>query len=69
MASIRRRSNKWQARVTRRGFTPVTSQCDCGRVAIWSRPINRNYDRLPAEVQAELPLKKVWMLVVEESGE
>ena len=31
--------------------------------------INRNYDRLPAEVQAELPLKKVWMLVVEESGE
>jgi len=31
--------------------------------------IYRNYDRLPAEVQAELPLKKVWMLVVEESGE
>ena len=31
--------------------------------------IYRNYDRLPAEVQAELPLKQVWMLVSEDSDE
>ena len=29
--------------------------------------IYRTYERLPAEVQADLPLKRVWMLVVEES--
>ena len=29
--------------------------------------IYRTYERLPAEVQAELPLKREWMLVVEES--
>ena len=29
--------------------------------------IYRTYERLPAEVQAELPLKGGWMLVVEES--
>ena len=29
--------------------------------------IYRTYERLPAEVQAELPLKRGWMLVVEES--
>jgi restriction system protein len=28
--------------------------------------IYRTYDRLPAEIQAELPLKKVWMLVPDE---
>jgi restriction system protein len=28
--------------------------------------IYRNYEKLPAEIQAELPLKRVWMLVVEE---
>ena len=28
--------------------------------------IYRNYERLPAEIQAELPLKRTWMLVVEE---
>ncbi len=28
--------------------------------------IYRNYERLPAEIQAELPLKRVWMLVYEE---
>jgi restriction system protein len=28
--------------------------------------IYRTYDRLPAEIQAELPLKKVWMLVAED---
>lgn len=28
--------------------------------------IYRNYERLPAEIQAELPLKRVWMLVAEE---
>ena len=31
--------------------------------------IYRNYERLPAEIQAELPLKRVWMLVPEETGE
>ena len=31
--------------------------------------IYRNYERLPAEIQAELPLKRVWMLVMEESVE
>ena len=31
--------------------------------------IYRNYERLPAEIQAELPLKRVWMLVVEEPAE
>ena len=28
-----------------------------------------NYKRLPAEVQAELPLKQVWMLVPEDLDE
>ena len=28
--------------------------------------IYRNYQQLPAEIQAELPLKRVWMLVAEE---
>lgn len=28
--------------------------------------IYRTYERLPAEIQAELPLKRVWMLVTEE---
>ena len=31
--------------------------------------IYRTYERLPAEIQAELPLKRVWMLVAEESAE
>ena len=31
--------------------------------------IYRNYERLPAEIQAELPLKRVGMLVAEESAE
>ena len=31
--------------------------------------IYRNYEQLPAEIQAELPLKQVWMLVPEESEE
>ena len=30
------------------------------------KAIYRTYERLPAEVQAELPLKRVWMLVVED---
>lgn len=28
--------------------------------------IYRNYEKLPAEIQADLPLKKAWMLVVDE---
>lgn len=31
--------------------------------------VYRNYDKLPAEIQAELPLKRGWLLVVEEPGE
>ncbi len=31
--------------------------------------ILRNYDRLPAEIQAELPLMQVWVMVAEEAGE
>ena len=31
--------------------------------------IYRNYDRLPAEVQAELPLKQVWVMVTEDPEE
>ena len=31
--------------------------------------IYRNYERLPAEIQADLPLKRVWMLVAEEPAE
>lgn len=31
--------------------------------------IYRNYERLPEEIQAELPLKRVWTLVPEESAE
>ena len=31
--------------------------------------IYRNYERLPAEIQAELPLKRVWMLVPDEPAE
>jgi hypothetical protein len=28
--------------------------------------VYRNYERLPAEIQADLPLKRVWMLVPED---
>jgi restriction system protein len=31
--------------------------------------IYRTYEQLPAEIQAELPLKRVWMLVLEETEE
>ena len=31
--------------------------------------IYRNYETLPAEIQADLPLKRVWMLVVDEPEE
>lgn len=31
--------------------------------------IYRHYERLPAEIQAELPLKRVWLLVTEELDE
>jgi restriction system protein len=31
--------------------------------------IPRNYERMPAEIQAELPLKRVWTLVAEEIAE
>ena len=52
----------------------IVRESDYFSVRLWEsrdlvEAIYRNYDRLPAEVQAELHLKKVWMLVVEESGE
>ena len=31
--------------------------------------IYRTYERLPAEIQADLPLKRIWMLVPEDSDE
>ena len=31
--------------------------------------IYRNYERLPAEIKAELPLKRVWTLVAEDVAE
>lgn len=31
--------------------------------------IYQNYERLPAEIQAELPLKRVWMLVQDDAAE
>lgn len=31
--------------------------------------VYRNYEKLPAEIQAELPLKRGWLLVVEEPAE
>jgi len=59
------------------GFNkPVRAEAKQGYFAVrlWEsrdlvEAIYRNYDRLPAEVQAELPLKRVWMLVVEEPEE
>ena len=43
-------------------------------VRLWERrdlveAIYKEYERLPAEIQAELPLKRVWMLVAEDSAE
>lgn len=59
------------------GFNkPVRAEAKQGYFAVrlWEsrdlvEAIYRNYERLPAEIQAELPLKKVWMLVVEEPEE
>jgi restriction system protein len=59
------------------GFNkPVRAEAKQGYfvVRLWEsrdlvEAIYRNYERLPAEIQAELPLKKVWMLVVEEPEE
>ena len=56
------------------GFNkPVISESRQGyfSVRLWDSgdvvaAIYRNYERLPAEIQAELPLKKVWMLVTDE---
>jgi restriction system protein len=59
------------------GFNkPVQSEAKQGyfTVRLWEsrdlvEAIYHNYERLPAEIQAELPLKKVWMLVMEEPDE
>lgn len=42
-------------------------------VRLWSanelvEAIYRSYERLPEEIQAELPLKRVWTLVLEDLG-
>lgn len=44
------------------------------RVRLWDQSdivnaVYRSYDRLAPEIQAELPLKKVWMLVREDAQE
>lgn len=41
------------------------------RVRVWTADdlldaLTRNYERLPEEIQAELPLKRIWTLVLEE---
>jgi hypothetical protein len=41
-------------------MTPVLAPSGPSREAIY-----RTYEKLPAEIQAELPLKRVWMLVQE----
>jgi restriction system protein len=59
------------------GFNrPVQAEAKQGHFAVrlWEsrdlvEAIYRNYEHLPAEVQAELPLKRVWMLVPEEPAE
>lgn len=56
------------------GFNrPVLAEAKQGYFAVrlWEsrdlvEAIYRNYEHLPAEIQAELPLKRVWMLVQEE---
>lgn len=56
------------------GFNrPVMTEAKQGyfTVRLWEsrdvvEAIYRNYEKLPAEIQAELPLKKVWMLVTED---
>ncbi|MFC1888541.1 restriction endonuclease, partial [Thermodesulfobacteriota bacterium] len=56
------------------GFTrAVLSEAKQGHfsVRLWEsrdlvEAIYRNYEHLPAEIQAELPLKRAWMLVMEE---
>ena len=53
------------------GFTKSVgneARPDYFKVRLWDsrelvRAIYRNYERLPAEIQADLPLKRVWMLV------
>lgn len=44
------------------------------KIRLWDQSdlveaVYRNYDRLPPEIQAELALKRVWMLVTEQEGE
>ena len=59
------------------GFNrPVQQEAKQGHftVRLWDSSdlvgaIYRNYDRLPAEIQAELPLKQVWVVVTEDPGE
>lgn len=56
------------------GFKPTTRQearQHAFKVRLWDqsdvvRGIYRTYDKLPAEIQADLPMKHVWMLVRED---
>jgi len=48
----------------------AAKDCQC----LWDssdlvQAVYRNYERLPAEIQAEFPLKREWMLVAEEPEE
>lgn len=59
------------------GFTrAVQAEARSGyfSVRLWEstdlvKAILRNYEKLPAEIQTELPLKRAWMLVLEEPDE
>ena len=59
------------------GFTkPTTAEAKAGHFSIrlWDstdlvKAIYHTYERLPAEIKAELPLQRVWMFVPEASGE
>ena len=59
------------------GFTkPTTDEAKAGhfRIRLWDstdlvKAIYHTYERLPAEIKAELPLQRVWMFVPDASGE
>lgn len=56
------------------GFTkPVIQEARLSyfSVRLWDaddllKAVLQNYDRLPEEIQSELPLKRIWTLVLEE---
>lgn len=55
-----------------KGVAPIESRRDFFQLRLWNAEdildkIIENYDRLPKQVQAELPLKRVWTLVEEDA--